>query len=86
MAREGRCRRCGRFRKLKARGLDDSCYVLVLQAGELDQYPTLQRPHVDLEEADRLAQAGYNDVQIALHQGFSSSAVRVARHRKRRSG
>ncbi|MET9260380.1 hypothetical protein [Amycolatopsis sp. NPDC004079] len=84
MRAKGTCLRCGHYRELKARGLDNSCYTKAHNAGELENYPKRERRHVDLEEADQLARAGRNDTEIALHQGFSSSAVRVARHRRRR--
>ncbi|MXY97579.1 MAG: hypothetical protein F4Z29_07470 [Gemmatimonadetes bacterium] len=35
------CRRCGRSRPGRGRGLCDSCYVMVNTAGQLDNYPLL---------------------------------------------
>jgi hypothetical protein len=82
---QAKCRRCGRVRRLKARGLDPACYAAVLAAGELKKYP-LTRPRVDPAELARLDQAGHTTSSaLALRLGVTPSAVRTARYRRRRA-
>ncbi|MBB3665991.1 hypothetical protein FB384_004950 [Prauserella sediminis] len=88
MHRADVCRRCGRrftnHHRHHGRGLDNACWTAAVARGELDQYPQVRR-RIDPDELDKLESQQLDTATIALRLGFTTTAIRQRRSRRRRA-
>lgn len=84
----GCCRRCGNpAAPPMIRRLDLTCYDIARRAGQLENYPRVTKPQVDvLERYQILARQGYTRRNAAHWMGMTHSALEQALTRARRQG